>query len=142
MRKDVREMGMDCQLCYMLCVRELIAYTKHITNRNKGEGALCGRGCMDFGTAIKTVREKRKLSQKKLARLAGLTHSYISLLEAGHRVPSAAALQAIAEASSVPMHVIVLIASDDSDLFGIEKSQAMELSAALFDLLEDENNDS
>lgn len=49
-------------------------------------------------TAIRTVREQRKLSQKELAQKMGVTPSAISHWETGRRVPDANDLIAMSKA--------------------------------------------
>lgn len=51
-----------------------------------------------FGATLKRYREVRRVSQSKLAELAGFDHSYVSRLEAGARVPSRNAICLLAEA--------------------------------------------
>jgi transcriptional regulator with XRE-family HTH domain len=42
----------------------------------------------DFGQLLKTIRERRGVSQSKLAERADFDHSYVSRLEAGARMPT------------------------------------------------------
>jgi len=51
-----------------------------------------------FGVELRRSRERRALSQSKLAKLAGLDHSYVSRIEAGDRNPSKAAVLLLASA--------------------------------------------
>ncbi|MFL6137356.1 MAG: helix-turn-helix domain-containing protein [Frankiaceae bacterium] len=58
-----------------------------------------GRGeklAQDLGTRVKKLRERLRLSQAELARAAGVTSSYMSLVEGGHRLPRQPHLEAIA----------------------------------------------
>lgn len=41
-----------------------------------------------FGRTLKHCRESRRVSQSKLAELAGFDHSYVSRLESGSRTPT------------------------------------------------------
>jgi transcriptional regulator with XRE-family HTH domain len=50
---------------------------------------------------IRKLRERRKLTQAALAAAAGLTPNYVAMVERGERVPSLAALSAIATALGV-----------------------------------------
>jgi transcriptional regulator with XRE-family HTH domain len=58
-------------------------------------------GKFDIGTRIKTIRKKRGISQKELARLVGVTPSTISQVESNLIYPSLPALFKIAETLSV-----------------------------------------
>lgn len=52
-----------------------------------------------FGLVLRDIRESRpKLSQSRLADLADLDHSYLSRIEAGHRIPSRQVVLALADA--------------------------------------------
>ena len=47
---------------------------------------------------LKTLREKRLLTQVELARLVGVHHTFISHIESGRRLPSYAVAKRIAQA--------------------------------------------
>jgi len=56
----------------------------------------------DLGTVIRKLRTKRKWTQEQLAERAGLTRSYITLMESGKRGnPSLPAVKALAKALGV-----------------------------------------
>ena len=54
-----------------------------------------------FATNLKVERLRRKLSQEALAAKAGLSVSYISMLERGQRTPPLDTLESIAKALAV-----------------------------------------
>ncbi|MEI7705723.1 MAG: helix-turn-helix transcriptional regulator [Deltaproteobacteria bacterium] len=54
-----------------------------------------------FAANLKSERIRRKLSQEILAKKAGLSVSYISMLERGQRSPPLDTLEALAKALSV-----------------------------------------
>jgi len=54
-----------------------------------------------FAVNLKNERLRRKLSQEALAAKAGLSVSYISMLERGQRTPPLATLEALAKALAV-----------------------------------------
>ncbi len=54
-----------------------------------------------FANNLKAERLRRKLSQEALANKAGLSVSYISMLERGQRTPPLDTLESIARALSV-----------------------------------------
>jgi transcriptional regulator with XRE-family HTH domain len=61
-----------------------------------------------FATNLKSERLRRKLSQEALAAKAGLSVSYISMLERGQRTPPLDTLESLAKALSVsPTHLLV-----------------------------------
>jgi transcriptional regulator with XRE-family HTH domain len=56
-----------------------------------------------LSTVVKRLREERKLTQAELAKRAGVTEAYISMLEGGQRKnPSLPTLKKLARALGVP----------------------------------------
>lgn len=55
----------------------------------------------EFGPVLKTMRERRGLSQAALARRAALDHSYVSRLEAAMRNPTRDVVTQIGEAMNL-----------------------------------------
>lgn len=55
----------------------------------------------EIGAAIKEVRLKKKLSQRKLASLAGISNTYLSDIEVGRTNPSLKTLKKIAGALEI-----------------------------------------
>lgn len=51
-----------------------------------------------FGALLKSLRERRKVSQSKLAEEADFDHSYVSRLESGARTPSREAVDKLGKA--------------------------------------------
>jgi transcriptional regulator with XRE-family HTH domain/retron-type reverse transcriptase len=74
---------------------------------------------MDYGKAIKIIRNSRGLSQKDLADRIRLAPSYISRIEAGERKPTIETLEKIAKKLGVPVYLIVLMSSNKTDLKGL-----------------------
>ena len=92
---------------------------------------------MDYGKAIRTARVARGLSQKDLATLAGVNPSYISLVEAGNRKPSAGSLEKLAEVLDVPLYLLMLLGSSESELRGLSQNEADRLGRQLLHMLVD-----
>lgn len=55
-------------------------------------------GSTDFGVLLKSLREKRGISQTKLSERAEFDHSYVSRLESGARMPTREAVDRLGEA--------------------------------------------
>ena len=51
-----------------------------------------------FATALRETRERRRLSQSRLAAAAGFDHSYVSRLESGTRTPTRDAVTKLSDA--------------------------------------------
>ncbi len=60
-----------------------------------------------FGRVIRQRREDAGLSQEKLAELAGLHRTYISLLERGKRMPSIEVVRVLASSLKTTMTSII-----------------------------------
>lgn len=56
-----------------------------------------------FGARLREVRERAKVSQEKLAELAGLHRTYVSSVERGQRNISLVNIAKLASALEVPM---------------------------------------
>jgi transcriptional regulator with XRE-family HTH domain len=63
----------------------------------KESGPVQGKGT-EFGALLKSLREKRNVSQSKLAERAEFDHSYVSRLESGARMPTREAVDRLGEA--------------------------------------------
>ncbi len=57
-----------------------------------------GFGMTEFGQLLKSLRERRGVSQSKLAERAEFDHSYVSRLEGGARMPTRDAVDRLGEA--------------------------------------------
>lgn len=82
---------------------------------------LAGTEQPDFGRRLRELRRARGLTQGELAS-SGVSASYVSLLEAGKRVPTAAAVQALSSRLEVPREVLLRTpdpASDRAQLRGV-----------------------
>ncbi|MFZ1341113.1 MAG: helix-turn-helix domain-containing protein [Paracoccaceae bacterium] len=84
---------------------------KPAAGRAKGDGR--GTGDLDIGARLRAVREKAGLSQRELARKAGVTNSTISLIEQEAHSPSLASLHRILSAVPIAM----------ADFFALPTSQ-------------------
>lgn len=90
---------------------------------------------MDYGRAIRLVRSARRMSQAELAEHIECASSFVSLLENNQRDPSLQTLEAIADAFGIPTYLLLLLASEPSDLDGIGEEQAQVLGKQLLDIL-------
>ena len=53
---------------------------------------------IDVGARLRALRQMHGLSQRELAKRAGISHTVVSRLESGQQVPSAKTLERLAEA--------------------------------------------
>lgn len=92
---------------------------------------------MNVGNAIHMARIRRQLSQGQLARLAGCSVSYLSMLENSKRDPTLSTVQKIADALSIPIEILFFLGADKGELNGINKDLAGQLAITALDLLND-----
>lgn len=69
-------------------------------------------GDIDIGSRLKTVRLAARLSQRELARRAGVTNATISLIEANQMNPSVGALKRVLD--GLPMSLAQFFAMEDA----------------------------
>ncbi len=62
---------------------------------------------MIIGERLRTLREKKGLSQGDVEKRTGLLRSYISRVENGHTVPAVETLEKLARALEVPLYHVV-----------------------------------
>lgn len=70
---------------------------------------------MSIGQRIRSLREKKGLSQGDIERQTGMLRGYISRVEHGHTVPSVETLQRFAGALDIPMYRLFYITGDDPE---------------------------
>lgn len=94
---------------------------------------------MHLGNAIKLLRTRRGLLQSELATKAGISVSYLSLLERGKRDPNFSTVEQIASGLDVPLSVLVFLAADREELEGLSPELQEKLSYTAFRLIDKPN---
>lgn len=93
---------------------------------------------MNLGKALMLSRSQRGLTQAELAVRAGLSVSYLSLLEQNKRTdPSLSTIQRLAEALGIPTGVLFFLAADKKELAGLDAELQEKLALAALNLLDD-----
>jgi transcriptional regulator with XRE-family HTH domain len=93
---------------------------------------------MNLGRAIALCRKQRSLNQAQLAKRAGLSVSYLSLLERNERKdPTLSIVQSLAQALQIPTGILFFLAADDAELGGLSSELKEKLSFAALQLLND-----
>lgn len=90
---------------------------------------------MSLGGAIQMCRTKRQLSQAELARLAGCSVSYLSMLENSKRDPTLSMVQKIANGLQVPIEILFFLGAEKGELLGIDRDLAGQLAMTALDIL-------
>ena len=78
------------------------------------DDVIANQQSVDFGTRLKTIREYNGLSQRELAKRAGVPHSSISMIEQGLNSPSINSLAKIL--GGIPMSIAHFFSCDLSHL--------------------------
>lgn len=94
---------------------------------------------MKLGKAIKLCRTQRGLRQSELANLAGVSVSYLSLLERDKRDPTLSTIEAIANALNVPVSILIFLAANDEEMVGLSSELREKLSYTALRLIEGSN---
>lgn len=71
---------------------------------------------MNVGEAIKLLRHRKNIKQKDFCKLVGITQSYLSLIEKGHRTPTLQVLENIAKECQQPLPILFWFMVDESDV--------------------------
>lgn len=95
---------------------------------------------MNLGKAIKLCRVQRDLSQSKLASIAGISVSYLSLLERNKRDPTFSTIEGIAGGLDVPMSIFIFLAASDEEMSGLDSELREKLSYLALRLMQAEAN--
>jgi len=81
---------------------------------------------MNVGEAIKYLRYTKNIKQKDFCKEIGITQSYLSLVEKGHRTPSIQVLESISEYYKIPLPILFWFTVDESDV-SEEKKEAYKI---------------
>ncbi len=90
---------------------------------------------MNISNAVKLCRTARGISQADLAIKAGISTSYVSLIEKGKRDISISMLENIANALETPVETLIFMAADKDKFIHINEELANEISESILQLL-------
>lgn len=90
---------------------------------------------MNLGHSIQLARSKRKLSQAALAKRAGISVSYLSLLERGRRDPPLSTIQRLAAALVMPVEILFFLGAEEGELGQLNRELAGQLAITALELL-------
>ncbi len=96
---------------------------------------------MNISKALKLCRTQKGITKTKLAELAEVSVSYISLLEQGKRDPNVTTINKICNALNIPASIFMFLASDVNELNGISSELAEKLSLTALQLIEADSDD-
>lgn len=83
---------------------------------------------MNIGKAIKLCRLQKNMKQEELAINAGISTSYLSLLEQGKRDPNISKIKKISEALNIPISILFFLAAERDEIEDINSELAEKIS--------------
>ena len=92
-------------------------------------------GITSVGQAIQLARTKRQLTQAALANRAGISVSYLSMLERGRRDPPLSTLKQVAQALVMPLEILFFLGAEDGELGQLNRELAGQLAITALELL-------
>jgi len=92
---------------------------------------------MNIGKSIKLCRQQRNWKQVDLATKAGVSTSYLSLLERNMRDPNLSTLNNISEALGVPISVLMFLSAEKNELDLFNPEVAEKISWVAYKLIQD-----
>ncbi len=96
---------------------------------------------MDLGNAIRFCRTQKGMTQRELAQRAGLSASYISLLEQNKRDPVFSTIETLAAQLSVPTSILLFLAADRAELSALDRELAEKLSFAALQVIREQGRE-
>jgi transcriptional regulator with XRE-family HTH domain len=90
---------------------------------------------MNIGHAIRICRSAKRLSLDELAENAGISQSYLSMMESGKRKPTLSSIEKVAKALGVPTPILLFLAADKGELQGLDEETVNRLSAAVLNVV-------
>jgi len=99
---------------------------------------------MNIGKVIKEQRKKLKLTQMEFSKMVGLSQTYVSQVEHGHKTISLPTLEAVCHTLKMPMPVLIWmslekkdVSKDKREAFDLLKPQIDDLISNLYYLKND-----
>lgn len=90
---------------------------------------------MNIGQAIQLARSKRQMTQAMLAKRAGISVSYLSMLERGRRDPPLSTLKQVSAALVMPLEILFFLGAEDGELGHLNRELAGQLAITALELL-------
>jgi len=81
------------------------------------------------------------MRQLELANNAGISMSYLSLIEQGKRDPNFSVLESVARGLGVPLSILVFLGADNSEIKSISPELFEKLSAIALELVKASGNE-
>ena len=93
------------------------------------------RARVKFGDTLRAVRERRGYSLRELSKRSGVSVTFIHQIEHGKSSPTMQTLENLAEGLAVPVTVLAFLASDTTQLQGVDAEVADKLGGLAWKLI-------
>lgn len=90
---------------------------------------------MNIGKALKLCRSAKDMSLRAVAEGADISVSYLSRIENKQREPTLDIVSKLANVLAVPMPVLIFLASDASELRGLDAQTEQQFSTLALELI-------
>jgi transcriptional regulator with XRE-family HTH domain len=91
---------------------------------------------MNIGTTIKDIRKKRSLKQLELAKITGVSQTYLSQIESGSKKPTLDILEKISNALNIPFPVLSYLSISEEQVADEKKGRFKEMEPVLKGIIE------
>lgn len=81
---------------------------------------------MKLGSVIKEARQKLGIKQYELAKLSGITQTYLSQIESNEKEPNISTLKEISSHINLPIPILFFLSLDENDI-AKEKRDAFKM---------------
>ena len=90
---------------------------------------------MNIAKALKICRSAKGLSLETVAERSGISISYLSRIENQKREPTLPLIERLASALSIPVAILIFLASDPEDLKGLDAQTEKRFSQLALELM-------
>jgi len=92
---------------------------------------------MNIGQSIKKLRKAKGINQVTFAEFVGITQTYLSQIENGHKEPSTYVLNLISEELEIPLPILFWFSVEETDIIPKKKQAFKTLKPAVDALLKE-----
>lgn len=92
---------------------------------------------MDIGTAIKTIRKEKGISQKKLAEMVGISVNSLCQIEINASFPQKSTINKICDSLNIPVSYLLFFSISEDDIPDDKKAVFKSLNTAIKTILID-----
>lgn len=96
---------------------------------------------MRLGNAIRLCRTQLGKTQAELAKNAGISVSYLSLVEQDKRDPALSVITKLSNSLGIPVNLLIFLAAENTETAKLPEELIDKLSSLIFKLLKERSDD-